>query len=246
MDTINNLLSVLNIKKDTNYNIVFELNNNEETNDNTDIEYYNFKIKNNVEIKSRIDKFNDSVSIHFDLINKCNGCDLSLSECINTLNYLINRKEIINSINSSYNSTFNSNNFKQIIEALFSRIMIIHLEGYNNIQNINSQNIISKHTLNAKMCEYAINYYNIFNNTIFMNSFEKFYKSLAYRCFYMTTNYGCIISWLTFAKLAPDMVNDYCYPNINKKTILYNKINKEYLNNLEIFEKELELFNRYF
>jgi hypothetical protein len=243
MDTINNLLSALNIKKDKNYNIIFELNNTEETNDNSETEYYGFKIKNNVEIKSKIDKFNELISIQFDLNSKCNNCDLSLSECLNTLNYLLNRKEIINSIESS--NRFSSDNFKQIIEALFSRIMIIHLEGFNN-NNSSSINITTKYTFNAKMCEYAIYYYNIFNNTIFIKSFKNFYKSLIFRSFHMAINNGCVISWLTFAKLAPDMINDDCYPNINKNSILYQKINMNYLKELNIFEKELELFNKYF
>ena len=82
------------------------------------------------------------------------------------------------------------------------------------------------------MCEYAIYYYIIFNNTIFMKSFENFY------------NEGCVISWLTFAKLFPDMTNDDCYPKINKNSILYKQINKEYLKGLKIFEKEYDLFNK--
>ena len=72
MDVINTLLSALNIRKDTNYDVVFEFNNNEETNDNSEIEYYNFKIKNNVEIKSKIDKFNELIPIKYDLDTKCN------------------------------------------------------------------------------------------------------------------------------------------------------------------------------
>jgi hypothetical protein len=121
--------------------------------------------------------------------------------------------------------------------------MIIHIDGYNNSSNVN---IFTKHSINAKMCEFAIYYYDIFNNTIFMKIFNNFYKSLTYRSFYMTTTHGCIISWLTFAKLAPDMINDDCYPKINKNTILYQKVNREYLKELKMFEKELDIFNKYF
>jgi hypothetical protein len=148
------------------------------------------------------------------------------------------KSEILNSIESF--NRFSSDNFKQIIEALFSRIMIIHLQSYNS-----NENIINKNILNAKMCEYAIYYYEIFNNTIFMKSFSDFYKSLTYRAFYMTTTNGCIISWLTFAKLAPDMINDDCYPKINKKALFHERININYLKSLKIFEKELELYNKY-
>ena len=237
MDMINNLLSALNIKKDIDYDVIFKFNEIEETNDNSDTEYYGFKIKNNVEIKSKIDKFNELILIKYDLNTKCNGCDLSLLECQNTLDYLLNRKEILNSIESF--NRFSSDNFKQIIEALFSRIMIIHLQSYNS-----NENIINKNILNAKMCEYAIYYYEIFNNTIFMKSFSDFYKSLTYRAFYMTTTNGCIISWLTFAKLAPDMINDDCYPKINKKALFHERINMNYLTGLKIFEKESPCLTR--
>lgn len=237
MDAITNLLGAFYISRD--YNSVYKLNNNEETNDNSDVVYYNFKIKNNIEIKNKIDKFNELSSIKYDLDIKCNGCDLSLLECINTLDYLLNRKEIINSIENF--NRFSSNNFKQIIEALFSRIIIIHLENYNS-----AKDNIKKQTINSKMCEHAIYYYELFNNTIFRKSFENFYKSLTYRSFHMTTNYGCIISWLTFAKLAPDMVCDECYPEINTDCVLYKQINKEYLKRLPMFEKEYELFNKYY
>lgn len=238
METINNLLSALNITKNQNYNVVFELNNNEETNDNSETEYHNFIIKNNVDIKKKIDNFNDLIELKYDIYSKCNGSDLSLSECINTLNYLLNRREIINSIEKI--NTLNSNNFKQIIVSLFSRIMVIYLEYFNN-----TNDIYQKHIYNSKMFEYAITYYDIFNQTIFKSIFENFYKSLIYRAFYIATKDGCIISWLTFAKLAPDMINDDCYPKINKNTVIYKRINKDYLNNLDMFRKELEIFKKY-
>jgi len=239
MEALSNLLNILYITNETKYNTVYELNEQEETNDNSEIEYHNFIIKNNVGIKSKIDKLNDYKFLAFDLYKKANGCDLSLIECVNTLNYLLNRKEIINSI--EHINSLSSNNFKEIIESLFSRIIIIHLDKYNESNDINY-----KHVTNVKLCEYAIHYYNIFTNTIFRKSFDNFYKSLAYRAYYLSINTGCIISWLTFAKLIPDMVNDDCYPKINKTTIFYkNKpmvINIEYIKKLKIFEKEIELY----
>ncbi len=238
METITNLLSALNITKNRNYDVIFELNNNEETNDNSETEYYNFIIKNNVEIKKKIDDFNNLIELKYDIYSNCHGCDLSLTECVDTLNYLLNRREIVNSIEKI--NTLNSTNFKQIIVALFSRIIVIHLEYFNK-----TNDIYLKYLYNSKMFEYAITYYEIFNQTIFKIIFDNFYKSLIYRAFYIASKEGCIISWLTFAKLAPDMINDDCYPKINKTTQIYKKINKEYLNNLLIFKKELEIFKKY-
>jgi hypothetical protein len=97
---------------------------------------------------------------------------------------------------------------------------------------------------NVQLCNYAIFYKNIFNNNI-NNNFENFYKSLTSRCFNIATNYGCIVSWLTFAKLAPEMVKDNCYPIINKNTIIYKNIIWNNIKQHKMFEKELELYYKY-
>lgn len=243
MEALSNIFNMLHIKNEPKYNSIYKLNNHEETNDNSEIEYHNFIIKNNIDIKRKIDEFNDYKLLDFDLYKKANGCDLSLIECVNTLDYLLNRKEIISSI--EHINSLSSNNFKQIIESLFSRIIIIHLDEYNKTNEIDY-----KHIINIKLCEYAIHYYNIFTNTIFIKSFDKFYKSLAYRVFYISTTTGCIVSWLTFAKLIPDMVNDDCYPKINSTILIYkNKpvvINREYIRKLKFFDKEFEIYNKYY
>ena len=131
--------------------------------------------------------------------------------------------------------------FKEIIEILFSRIIVIYLEKCNE-----TEDIIMKNFHNAKMCETAIFYSHIFMNSVFKDTFENFYKSLIYRCFNIATNYGCVISWMTFARLAPEMVNDDYYPKINKEADIYQKINFEYLNSSVIFKKEFKLFQKYY
>jgi hypothetical protein len=233
MDALNSILNALHINKETNYNIT-----NHYSEESEYIEYYNYIIKNNVFIKTKIEEFNKIIMIPSDIFLKCNGCNLSLVESMNTLNYLISRKEIHDSMEKSDSS--NSNNFKEIISSLFSRIIVIYLEKCNE-----SDDILNKYTHNAKMCEIAIHYRNIFTNNIFKDSFDKFYKSLTYRCFYITTNYGCVISWLTFAKLAPEMVNEDCYPKINQDTVIFKNINKNYLKENKMFIKELELLHKF-
>ncbi len=237
MDAINTLLSAFYITNKK-YDVVYEFNNTEETNDNKITEYYNFIIKNNGYNKNKIDKFIESIIIPFDIHTKTKGCDLSLVECVNTLNYLLSRREIINSINNLTSN--NSKNFKDIIETLFFRIILIHLELFNN-----TEDIIKQHTINAKLCEYSIKYSYVLTSGQFINIFNSYYKSLLYRCLHSSSVHGCLISWLTFAKLAPDMVNDDYYPKINQNTEIYKKINIAYIKDTELFDKELELFNKY-
>lgn len=233
MEALNTILNALNITKETNYDVVEYHNEEAET-----INYYNYIIKNNKSIKKQIDEFNKNISVPSDIFIKSNGCNLSLVESTNTLNYLLSRKEINELMEKSDSS--NSNNFKEIISSLFSRIIVIYLEKCND-----TEDVLQKYSYNATMCEIAIHYRKVFTNNIFKESFDKFYKSLIYRCFYIATNYGCIISWLAFAKLAPEMVNEDCYPKINQNTIIFKNINKNHLKDNKIFEKEMELLHKF-
>ncbi len=238
MDSLSSIFNALNIGNYINepkYGIIDKYNDNQESDH---IEYYNYIIKNNIFIKTKIEEFNQIISVPSDIFLKCNGCDLSLVESMKTLYYLLSRKEINETIEKS--DTLNSNNFREIVSALFSRIIVLYLEKCNE-----SSDILVKYTNNSKMCEIAIYYKRIFQNHIFKDSFDRFYKSLTYRSFYISTNYGCVMSWLTFANLAPEMVNDDCYPKINKDTVLFKNFNKAYLNDNKIFEKQIELFNKY-
>ncbi len=227
METINMILSSLNLKKtESSFDII--------NSDDEFIDYYKFRIKNDKSIKDYVDKFNEkiNVSIDIDILTKAKGCELSLQESFNTLNYILSREEIMNNIN-------NYENFKNIIETLFSRIIIIFLEKCNN-----SIDIMDKCRYNVQLCQYSLFYKNIFNYNI-NKSFENYYKSLIARCFNIATNYGCIISWLTFAKLAPEMIRDECYPIINKNSIIFNNIIWDNIKQNKIFEKELELYYKY-
>ncbi len=237
MDTINSLLNAFNITNKK-YDVVYEFNNTEEKNDNKLIEYYNFIIKNNGYNKNKIDRFIENIIVPVDVYGNTKGCDLSLLECVNTLNYLLSRKEILNSINNL--KSHNSKNFKDIIETLFFRIIVIHLELFNN-----TDDFIKKHIVNAKLCEYSIKYSHFLTTGQFKNIFNNYYKSLLYRCLHSSAVNGCLISWLTFAKLAPEMINDEYYPKINQNTDIYKSINISYVKDTELFDKELELFNKY-
>ena len=231
MEAINMILNALSLKD---INADYELTKN---NDDY-IEYYNFKIKNEKSIKIQIDNFNESINVPLDIFKSSNGCDLSLQETLNTLNYLLSRQEIMNGINTSNQDIYK--NFKNMIEVLFSRLIVLFLEKCNNVDNI-----VEKCAINANICHYTVYYKSIFYENI-NKTFDNFYKALTNRCFNIATNYGCIISWLTFAKLAPEMVKEYCYPNINKDTLIYKKIIWANIKEMKMFEKELELFNKYY
>lgn len=224
METLYSLLNSLNIKEN-NYEII--------TTNNDLIEYFNFIIKDEKIIKDKIDIFIKNAPKSSDIYNKSKECNLSLDETINTLNYLLSRKEIIDSLNKL-------SHFKDIIEILFSRIIVIYLNKCNS-----TNNFILKNSYNAKLCEYAIFYSNIFMNNIFKDSFNHFYKSLTYRSYNIATNYGCVISWMTFIKLMPNLINDECFLKINKNTEIYKKINWQYIENIVIFKNEFELFKKY-
>ena len=156
----------------------------------------------------------------------------------NTLNYILSRQELMNNINNKSNKIIYEN-FKNIIETLFSRIIVIFLEKCNE-----TDNIMEKCNYNVQLCQYVIFYKNILNSNI-NKTFENFYNSFTSRCFNIATNYGCIISWLTFAILAPEMVKEHCYPIINKDTIIFKNIIWNNIKQNKIYEKELELYYKY-
>ena len=228
MEAINMILNALSLKgKKSDYELTENMDEY--------IEYYNYKIKNEKSIKEQIDNFNENINVNMDIYEKATDCSLSFQETISTLNYLLSRKEIMNKINESNIH----NNFKEIIEMLFSRLIVIFLDKCNS-----TNNILEKCSINVNICQYSIFYKDIFNDNI-NKTFEDFYKSLANRCFNVATHHGCIISWMTFAKLAPEMVKEHCYPIINKNTIIYKNIFWNNIKENKLFEKELELFNKF-
>jgi len=231
METLNLILNALKLKNnEDSFNII--------DSDEEFIDYYNYRIKNEKSIKEQIDNFNEKNNVSIDIFKLANDCDLSLEESINTLNYILSRQELMNNINNKTNKIINEN-FKNIIETLFSRIIVIFLEKCTE-----TDNIMEKCGYNVQLCKYAIYYKSIFNSTI-NKTFENFYKSLISRCFNIATNYGCIISWLTFANLAPEMVKEHCYPIINKDTIIFKNIIWNNIKQNKIYEKELELYYKY-
>jgi hypothetical protein len=61
----------------------------------------------------------------------------------------------------------------------------------------------------------------------------------------MATNYGCVISWLAFAHMCPEMISEDCCLVLNKNTEIYKIINWEYIKNNKLFEEEYDIFIKY-
>jgi hypothetical protein len=61
----------------------------------------------------------------------------------------------------------------------------------------------------------------------------------------MATNYGCVISWLAFAQLCPEMISEDCCLVLNKNTDIYKIINWEYIKTNKLFEEEYDIFIKY-
>ncbi len=224
------ILSALNLKETKSS---FEIIDSDEE----FIDYYNYRIKNEKSVKEQVDNFNSLINVPIDIFNKAKGCNLSLNESLSTLNFILSKKEIMSEINNNNNNIYN--NFKEIIEVLFSRIIVIFLDKCNK-----TDNIMEKCSYNVIICQYSIYYKSIFDESINKN-LDNYYKSLLNRCFNVATNYGCIVSWFTFAKLAPEMVKEHCYPIINKDSIIYKNIIWNNIKEHKMFEKEFELFNKF-
>lgn len=78
------------------------------------------------------------------------------------------------------------------------------------------------------------------------NILDNIKKYIINRCIFLSVNYGCIISWLTFATLCPEMTNESCCLKINMNGPLYKSINWDYVNNKKSLETQLKIFYKYY
>jgi hypothetical protein len=206
--------------------------------DNKIIEYNHFIIKNNKINKNKVDNFYCKINITFDIISETDNCALSLNETLSTLNFLVSKKEILESCDSN-NISFDKN-MKKTIETLYFNIIKIYFNECNN-----ETNIFKRISTNSKLFEFIIDYIILLFHPAFKDSMEYFYRSNLSRSLRMAIKDGCVISWLTFVKLHPDMGNESCYPMINKSSPIYQKINWEYIKSKKQFEPELDKFFKY-
>ena len=57
---------------------------------------------------------------------------------------------------------------------------------------------------------------------------------------------GCVLCWLVFATLYPNMITNDCYLQINTSGIIYKYINWEYIKKNSLFKNKLELYFQYY
>jgi hypothetical protein len=134
----------------------------------------------------------------------------------------------------------NSKPIKITIESLISRIIYLYITDCAN-----ANTVIKKIYINSHLCEFMMKYHYIMYNTAFRNNFKTLYQSFINRCYLMATNYGCVMSWLTFAHMCPEMISDECHLVLNKNTEIYKIINWDYIKNNKLFEEEYDIFLKY-
>ncbi len=212
-----------------------------ETNETSDfIEYKDFMILDNSNIKELIDNFYilcDKVPNKE--IEYYNLPNLTIKESIYSLDILISRPDIMD---------FLANNNNEYTTEVVSVICKLYLNIINkyNIMIDNETNIIKKYQLNFDLCEIIIKYIFVFSHPAFSKFFFDMWRYNVKKYYLLAKNNGCLISWITFSILFPNLANNKCYPIINKEGIVFKKINWEYIKSKIYFEKHFNLFIKYY
>ncbi len=217
-------------------------NNFINSNTNTyNMEYNNFVIKNHL-VKQIIDDFNESIHIKFNIFSenfsRNNNINQNLEELeslIGDLKLLIDKKDILE-IDTNTEMNIKSKSIEQVIKS----IMYYYLEQCSFFNDI-----ISKGKINGLLCEIFIKYSFVFKIKSLENILENIKKYMISRCVHLSVNHGCIISWLTFATLCPEMTNDNLHLKINVEGPLYKNINWEYLDSKKELGNQLIAFYKY-
>ncbi len=205
-------------------------------------EYKGFMIKNDL-VKSSVDQFYNSINISFHIFSEnylnINTLEQNLEELdqlLKDFNLLIQKQELLQIDNENDIIT----NCK-LIEYVFKKIMYYYLE-----QCVPVDNIIAKGKINGLLCEIFIKYNHIFTTNPLKNILIDIKKYMISRCLFLSINHGCLISWLTFATLCPEIINNDSYLIINTNGLLYTSINWDYVNNKKSLEPQLKIFYRYY
>ena len=174
--------------------------------------YKGFIIKDCEIIKQNINNLYKNINIKYNIFSFSEIYKFTLKENITILDYLLNDKEKI------------VRSYVKDIKAVFERILRIYLE-----KCAQSENPFNKAYINGKLCEFLIKYNFLFNHPLLKNKLNIVKKFFISRCLQLSIKEGCVISWLTFATLCPEMMNDDCYLEINMQGLLYKNINWNYV-----------------
>jgi len=192
------------------------------------VNYNGFIVKDSKTIINSIDNLYKKININFNLFINCDITKFNIKENITILEYLlINKKKIKIYI-------------KDIL-YIFEQILRTYLEEC--AQEERSQ---CKASINSELCEFLIQYNFLFKHQLFKNKLDSIKKYFISRCMQLSIKEGCILSWLTFATLCPQMINKDCYLYINMSGIIYKYTNWRYIKEKSFLKNKLELFFQYY
>ncbi len=225
MEYLNNLRSNFQISNIVNY--FFPKMQSEEKETINFIKYKDFMINENVEsidnLKNIIDNFH---ILNENFTNKTieylNLPNLTLKESIYSLDILISRPDIMDFLAK------NENDYTEEVVSVISKLYLNIFKIYNDDIN-NEEDIIKQAQLNFDLCEIIIKYTFIYTHPAFSKFFLNLWKYNVKKYYLLAKNNGCLISWITFSILSPSLVNNNCYPIINKESLIFKRINWEYV-----------------
>ena len=190
-------------------------------------------IRNTIVFRNKIDNFYSSISIKSNIFDKFDECSISLDQSIKLFNSMINNSEAMAFCNKN-------NHFKKTLETLYSNIIKQYIDKCSS-----TEDLYARADINCHLCQFIIHYNFILAHPAFKEDLNELFCMFLYRFLNIAIKDGCVISWLTFASLYKNMVNEECFPVINKTTELYKKVNWSFLKNHKLYKTELSKFLKY-
>ena len=191
------------------------------------LNYKGFIIKDDKNNINNINNFYKNINIKFNLFTNNNVYKFTLEEYILILDYLLDNIKAKSSVIN--------------IKNVFEKILRIYLE-----KCAYSKEDLLKISNNNKLCEFLIKYNLLFTHPLLKKKLKIFKKFFISRCFQLSTREGCVVSWLTFATICPEMIKDSCYLEINTRGIVYKYINWEYITSNELLKEKMVIFSNYY
>jgi hypothetical protein len=235
-----------NIKSTNNQSNIIESTNIESTNIestnnniNSELREYNGFIINNDHSKKMVDIYyeqtinppNDENIFGIDNIE---SLDLPNELCMFILDNLIYNKYAMHYCIMNESSLF-TNNYLSLVKQLYISIFKKLSDELSK-----AERIPHKAEINFIFCENIVKYRFIFTHPLLRNQFYQFWRKINKMCILNSINNGCVISWLTLLAICPKMVNNDCYPILNKEGSIYKNINWGFINKNIIFKPLLD------
>jgi hypothetical protein len=191
-------------------------------------------------IKSKI---YNSILNTYGITEKIKILDLLLES--DEINELIDDNSIDSSIKDKIIDTI-SELYVYIISYHLNRIINIDIDNYDS--NIDIKEI--KLNYLCDFCKDITKYKNVLDLCQKTNIKFKIYKyTTINKMFEFAAEEGAILPWLTLINMVPELVGENYYPLI-RSDFSKNKINYKYslkcLNDLPMYEKELQIFHKYY